>query len=94
MVHIGAKSQAGYVRLLSADPQEVPDINFNFFKDGNQDLQELVEGANIIRKAWQAAGPTVLPINELHPCPGTGAGNCRRGGSRRLSEGFHWRVCR
>ncbi|KAF2666624.1 alcohol oxidase [Microthyrium microscopicum] len=77
MVHIGPKSQAGYVHLTSADPQDVPDINLNFFKNnGDQDLQEIVEGANLLRKSWQAAGSTVLPFNELHPCPGTGAGNC------------------
>ena len=76
MVHIGQKLQAGYVRLLSADPQDTPDINFNFFKDGNQDLQELLEGAKILRKAWHAAGSNVAPFDEKHPCPGTGNGNC------------------
>jgi choline dehydrogenase len=76
MVHIGQKSQAGYVRLNSADPQDPPDINFNFFQDGTQDLQELVEGANLLRKSWKAAGADVLPFEEKHPCPGTGAGNC------------------
>ena len=84
MVHVGAKSQAGHVRLVSADPQDTPEINFNFFKDGDQDLQELVEGANIIRKSWQAAGPTVIPMNELHPCPGTGAGNCTDAAQREV----------
>jgi choline dehydrogenase len=77
MVHIGPKSQAGYVRLASANPQDRPVINFHFFKDNaTQDLKEIVEGANILRKAWQAAGSPVLPYNEMHPCPGTGAGNC------------------
>jgi choline dehydrogenase len=76
MVHISPKSQAGYVRLTSADAQDVPDINFNFFQDhGTQDLQELVEGANILRKSWQAAGPEVLPFHEMHPCLSTGLGN-------------------
>ncbi|KAK3689667.1 hypothetical protein B0T22DRAFT_176678 [Podospora appendiculata] len=72
MVHMAPKSQAGSVTLLSADPQDVPDINFRFFENhGEQDLKELVEGGNILREAWQAAGAPVLPFNELHPCPGT-----------------------
>ncbi|KAH8885554.1 alcohol oxidase, partial [Thozetella sp. PMI_491] len=75
MVHIGPKSQRGSVRLTSADPQDVPDINFRFFEEnGDKDLNELVEGANMLRKAWQAAGNPVLPFNESHPCPGTNAG--------------------
>jgi choline dehydrogenase len=76
MVHIGPKSQRGYVRLTSADPQDVPDINLHFFQDGEQELQEIVEGANILRKSWLAAGAAVLPFEEMHPCPGSGAGNC------------------
>ncbi|KAK3384854.1 hypothetical protein B0H63DRAFT_542899 [Podospora didyma] len=72
MVHISPKSQAGSVRLVSADPQDVPDINFRFFEHrGDEDLKEIVEGANLLREAWQAAGEPVLPFNELHPCHGT-----------------------
>lgn len=71
MVHMAPKSQAGSVRLLSADPQDKPDINFRFFeKHGDQDLQELVAGANILREAWKAAGAPVAPLDEQHPCPG------------------------
>ena len=85
MVHIGPKSQAGYVRLTSADPQDTPDINFHFFRDnGEQDLQEIVEGANLLRKSWQVAGAAVLPFNEMHPCPGTGAGNCTDASQREV----------
>lgn len=71
MVHIGPKSQAGYVRLTSADPLDVPDINFHFFKNnGDADLQELVSAANILRETWKAAGAPAAPFTELHPCPG------------------------
>ncbi|GAB1317464.1 hypothetical protein MFIFM68171_07674 [Madurella fahalii] len=70
LVHMAPKSQAGSVRLQSADPQDVPDINFRFFEhNGEQDLKELVEAANLLREAWQAAGEPVLPFDELHPCP-------------------------
>lgn len=75
LVHMAPKSQAGSVRLQSADPQDVPDINFRFFEhNGEQDLREMVEAANLLREAWQAAGEPVLPFDELHPCP-TGS-NC------------------
>jgi choline dehydrogenase len=85
MVHIGPKSQAGYVRLVSADPQDTPEINFRFFENGgDQDLQEIAEGANMLRQAWQAAGPGVLPFAEMHPCPGTGAGNCTDAAEREM----------
>jgi len=76
----GADSRAGSVRLTSSDPQDVPEINFRFFeKEGDEDLQELAEGAegaDLLCRTWQAAGPEVLPFDEKHPCPGTGAGNC------------------
>ena len=85
MVHLGPKSQAGYVHLTSADPQDVPDINLRFFeKDGEQDLQEIVDGANLLREAWQAAGASVLPFDEKHPCPGTGNGNCTDAAQREV----------
>jgi len=77
MVHMAPKSQAGSVRLVSADPQDKPEINFRFFeKHGEQDLHELVEGANMLREAWAAAGAPVLPFDELHPCPGGKTANC------------------
>ncbi|KAL2140777.1 hypothetical protein VTI28DRAFT_3252 [Corynascus sepedonium] len=74
MVHLAPKSQAGSVRLVSADPQDRPEINFRFFEhSGDEDLNELVEAANLLRKAFQAAGEPVLPFDELHPCPGSAA---------------------
>ncbi|KAK4233046.1 hypothetical protein C8A03DRAFT_39273 [Achaetomium macrosporum] len=77
MVHMAPKSQAGSVRLVSADPQDKPEINFRFYEhNGDQDLRELTEAADLLREAWQAAGEPVLPFNELHPCPGGKAANC------------------
>ncbi|KAK4038617.1 hypothetical protein C8A01DRAFT_37456 [Parachaetomium inaequale] len=75
LVHMSPKSQAGSVRLVSADPQDKPDVNFRFYeRRGAEDLRELVEGANLLREAWQAAGDPVLPFEELHPCPGAKGG--------------------
>lgn len=77
LVHMAPKSQTGSVTLVSADPQDKPEINFRFFeKHGDQDLSELVSAANILREAMQAAGEGVLPFNEQHPCPGTKGEGC------------------
>ena len=72
MVHMQPKSQAGTVKLRSANPQDVPDINFRFFeKNGDQDLSELVEAGKLLRKAVAAASDTFVgPFEEKHPCPG------------------------
>lgn len=84
MVHMAPKSQAGSVTLRSADPQDVPEINFRFFKErGDEDLKEMVEAADLLRQAWQAAGDEVLPFQELHPCPsadnkGVGCGEAKQ----------------
>jgi choline dehydrogenase len=73
IVHMNPKSQAGYVRLRSADPQDVPDVNFNFFeKDGDQDLSEILEAIKTIRGAFEKVPAPVTPWNEVHPCKGVG----------------------
>ncbi|KAI0384639.1 putative GMC oxidoreductase [Hypomontagnella monticulosa] len=70
-VHMNPRSQAGYVRLRSSDPQEPPEINFNFFSEGeDEDLTEMLDAAKIFRKAITAKGAPVGPWNEKHPCPG------------------------
>lgn len=71
VVHMNPKSQAGYVRLKSASPQDTPDINFKFFeKNGDQDLQEILDAIKVIRSGFQAVGAPVTPWNEVHPCKG------------------------
>ena len=71
LVHMNPKSQAGYVRLNSADPQDVPDINFRFFdKGGDEDLTEILEAVKTIRKGLRAVTGDVAPFDEQHPCPG------------------------
>lgn len=77
VVHMHPKSQAGSVRLRSADPRDPPEINFRFFAEsGDEDLNEMLEAVKLLREAWQVAGDEVLPYNEKSPCPGTGAGDC------------------
>ncbi|KAI0901116.1 putative GMC oxidoreductase [Annulohypoxylon nitens] len=70
-VHMNPRSQTGYVRLRSNDPQEPPEINFNFFEHGeDEDLTEMLDAAKIFRKAITAVGEPIGPFNEKHPCPG------------------------
>ncbi|KAI2616286.1 putative GMC oxidoreductase [Hypoxylon sp. NC1633] len=70
-VHMNPRSQAGYVHLRSNDPQEPPEINFNFFHDGeDEDLTEMLDAAKIFRKAITSASASIGPFNEKHPCPG------------------------
>ncbi|GJC85553.1 choline dehydrogenase, mitochondrial [Colletotrichum liriopes] len=71
MAHMQPKSRAGSVRLRSADPTETPEINFRFWEvGGEEDLRELVDAVNIMRRGFLAAGDPVTPWNELHPCSG------------------------
>ncbi|KAI0112228.1 GMC oxidoreductase [Nemania sp. FL0031] len=71
MVHINPRSQAGYVRLRSNDPQQMPEINFNFFAEGgDEDLTELLDAAKTFRKAINSVGEPITPFTERHPCPG------------------------
>ncbi len=48
---------AGVVRLNSADPRDVPYINFHYFDEGNdekgEDVQSVVEGIKFVRKMTQ-----------------------------------------
>ncbi|KAH6656625.1 hypothetical protein BKA67DRAFT_654950 [Truncatella angustata] len=70
-VHMNPKSQAGYVRLKSADPRDTPDINLRFFEHGEeQDLQEMADAVKVFRQVFHGAPAPLSPFNELHPCPG------------------------
>lgn len=48
---------AGTVKLRSTNPQDVPEINFHYFDEGNdtsgEDLQSVVEGVNFVRQITQ-----------------------------------------
>lgn len=62
----------GTVKLVSANPQDRPDINLNLFAEhGDADVAELSSAISLLRSSWLgAAGTSVAPIKELHPCPG------------------------
>ncbi|KAH8899823.1 alcohol oxidase [Thozetella sp. PMI_491] len=72
LVHMSPRSQAGSVRLKSADPQDTPDINFRFFEHhGDEDLTEILDALKVLRKGVSGTTAPLAPWKELHPCPGT-----------------------
>ncbi|TGJ85207.1 hypothetical protein E0Z10_g3555 [Xylaria hypoxylon] len=71
IVHINPRSQAGYVRLRSNDPRQMPEINLNFFAEGgDEDLTELLDAVKTFRTALKSVDAPITPFNERHPCPG------------------------
>lgn len=71
LVHMNPRSRAGYVRLRSADPTDMPEINLRFFeRGGDEDLQEMLDAVKVFRQAFGAAPAPVGPFDQLHPCPG------------------------
>lgn len=76
IIHMGPKSQAGYVRLRSADPLDTPDINLRFFEhDGDADLTELLDAVKVLREGLQSTNDTMQPFAERHPCPAAADGS-------------------
>ncbi|KAF2966168.1 hypothetical protein GQX73_g7428 [Xylaria multiplex] len=71
IVHINPRSQAGYVRLRSTDPRQMPEINLNFFAEGgDEDLTELLDAVKTFRTALNSVDAPITPFDERHPCPG------------------------
>lgn len=61
-------NRAGRVRLRSADPRDVPDIDFRYFDEGTpggDDLEAVVEGVETVRRMADEAGDVVG--EELYP---------------------------
>ena len=60
------RNRAGTVTLRSADPRDVPEINFKYFEDGRggseaeKDLQAMVEGVKFAREIGRHAGNLML----------------------------------
>ncbi len=66
LVHMAPKSQAGYVRLRSADPQDMPEINFRFFEhNGDADLQEILDAS---RSSARPSTPSARPSRRGTRC--------------------------
>ncbi|MCO7223660.1 GMC family oxidoreductase [Pleionea sp. CnH1-48] len=64
-------NNAGYVGLNSNDPQDVPNINFKYFDEGNDasgdDLQAVVEGVKTCRSIMNRAPAQDWVVEEVFP---------------------------
>lgn len=66
------RNRAGQVTLKSGDPRDVPEIDFNYFADGDQaDLQAVVHGVEFARRLNRRAQKEIG--EELVPGPGVSA---------------------
>lgn len=72
MVKMNPNGKLGTVELVSANPQDVPDINFRFFEDegADDDLQALKEGIEFGRKVLASISSPLAPFTEVLPCKG------------------------
>tara|TARA_R110002003_G_scaffold97_37_gene8068 strand:- start:25313 stop:26839 length:1527 start_codon:yes stop_codon:yes gene_type:complete len=70
-VKMHPQNGAGYIQIKSADPQDTPEVNLNYFADGAEtDLGSILDTIAFVRKAYASTespfGP-VVPISP--PCP-------------------------
>lgn len=69
-----SRNAAGTVRLASADPRDMPAVDFNYFADGGDaDVQAAYEGVEWARKAFDAMPPTLGAYEDVRPPPGEAA---------------------
>lgn len=67
-----SRNRAGTVTLRSADPRDMPLINFNSFQDeatGAKDIQAVVEGMKLSRKMFANVVPLTGGFTEVWPGP-------------------------
>ncbi|KZL78185.1 choline dehydrogenase [Colletotrichum tofieldiae] len=71
MVKQHPQNRAGTVKLLSADPQDVPEINFNLFKQGREtDMGAMKDTIAWVRRIYaKVAGPSGPITPREPPCP-------------------------
>jgi choline dehydrogenase len=71
IVKMQMQNRAGTVRLRSADPQDTPIIDFNFFSQGgDHDLQALSEGIELAQRIFNVTGAPYGPFEQIEPAPG------------------------
>ncbi|KAL0940616.1 choline dehydrogenase [Colletotrichum truncatum] len=71
MVRQHPQNRAGTVKLLSANPQDVPEINFNLFKQGREaDMGAMKDVVAWVRRIYaKVAGPSGPITPREPPCP-------------------------
>jgi choline dehydrogenase-like flavoprotein len=67
------ENRAGTVRLRSADPRDVPDVNFSYFEEGSdaaaEDLAAVVAGVRFVRSLTAPLIASGLIAEEIAPGP-------------------------
>lgn len=70
VVKMQYQNRAGTVRLRSADPQDMPIINFNYFAEGREhDLQALREGLQFVLDVYNNTPSPYGPYKVIAPDP-------------------------
>ncbi|TRX91714.1 hypothetical protein FHL15_007496 [Xylaria flabelliformis] len=89
MVKMQPGNQAGTIRLRSANPRDVPEIQFNFFEqDGDRDLAAMVEGVEHAMRIFDGVQAPYAPFEIVEPSvPGSGVSVEQ--GIRDLAFGHH-----
>ncbi|KAI8315032.1 hypothetical protein K4K61_002991 [Colletotrichum sp. SAR11_59] len=67
-----SRNRAGTVKLRSANPRDMPQIDFNSFQneaDGAKDIQAVVEGMKLSRKMFESVVPLTGGFTEVWPGP-------------------------
>lgn len=68
VLKIRPRNTAGTVKLRSKNPQDVPDINFNFFNEGGRDdIEAMFEGVELARKINKGVSAPAGPLSEVNP---------------------------
>jgi len=67
MLKAHTNNTLGTVELQSADPRDIPNINFNYFADGDSDLQAMVKQFNFLRQISGTSTFASLIVNETAP---------------------------
>lgn len=77
MVHMNPISEKGTVLLRSANPQDTPIINLEFFEEGAEhDLTAMLETIKFARSIFNNVTSDLGPFTELHPCPSDQLAGC------------------
>ena len=73
MLKMHPRNRAGTVTLRSADPRDLPEVNFRFFNDAgaDKDLRALADGVSWVRKVFTQVPAPVGPVVENEPCDAT-----------------------
>ena len=70
IVKMQPRNHAGTVKLRSANPQDTPLIDFNYFQEGgDEDLQALAEGVELSRRIFEGTNSSITSFNLTVPGP-------------------------